>query len=260
MAEELLENRDGRGIVTLTLNRPEKLNALTKTLWAELGRAFRRLHEDDGVRCIVLRGAGTRSFAPGNDISEFDNDRADSAQAKAYGAIMHETLAAMAACRHPSVAMIHGICVGGGLEIAGHCDIRICGRSSRFGVPIAKLGLVMAYPEISGLVRLAGPVGALEILLEGRVFDADEALARRLITRAVADDQVEAEAMAAAVRIAEGAPLVHRWHKQFVRRLADPRPLSPEELDEGYACFDTRDFHTGLRAFLAKEKPTFEGR
>jgi enoyl-CoA hydratase/carnithine racemase len=158
------------------------------------------------------------------------------------------------------VAQIHGICVGGGLEIAGLCDLRICGESSRFGVPINRLGLVMAYAEIGSLIALAGEAVALEILLEGRVFDAAEAKDKGLVTRVVADDQVEAEAKATAQRIAEGAPLVARWHKKFVRRLESGEPLLKEEIDESYACYGTEDFRTGYRAFLAKTKPEFEGR
>jgi enoyl-CoA hydratase/carnithine racemase len=158
------------------------------------------------------------------------------------------------------VALIEGICVGGGLEIAALCDLRICGESSRFGVPINRLGLVMAYPEIDGLRRLVGPAAALEILLEGRVFGAAEARDKGLVTRIVVDHQVEAEAYETARRIAAGAPLVARWHKRFLRRLEDPAPLGAAELDEGYDCFGTEDFQIGYRAFLDKKTPQFEGR
>jgi enoyl-CoA hydratase/carnithine racemase len=127
-------------------------------------------------------------------------------------------------------------------------------------VPIARLGLVMAPPELEGLIDLVGRATALEILLEGRVFGAEEALRKGLVTRVVPDDRVEAEAYAAARRIADGAPLVARWHKRFARRLADPRPLAEAELDEGYACYGTEDFRTGYRSFLEKRKPAFEGR
>ena len=139
-------------------------------------------------------------------------------------------------------------------------EIRICGTSSRFGVPVNRLGLVMAHAELDALVRLVGPGIAAEIVLEGRVFDAAEAKDKGLVTRVVADGEVEAEAYAAARRIAAGAPLVARWHKQFLRRLADPRPLTEAEADEGFACFGTEDFATGYRAFLAKTEPEFKGR
>jgi enoyl-CoA hydratase len=259
MEARILVQADGP-IATVVLNRPDKLNALTRAMWAQLGRVFDALDADDAVRCVVIRGAGTEAFAPGNDISEFETERGTVEQARAYGDDIRRAIEAIAACRHPIVAQIHGICVGGGLEIAGLADIRICGESSRFGVPIAKLGLVMSHVELGGLIALVGEPTALEILLEGRIFDAREARDKGLVTRVVADDQVEAEARAAAQRIAGGAPLVARWHKKFARRLRDPAPLGDAEYDEAFACFGTEDFHTGVRAFLAKHKPAFKGR
>jgi enoyl-CoA hydratase len=251
--------RDG-AIATVILNRPDKLNALTLGMWQALGETIGALSSDDGLRCIILRGAGEKAFSPGNDIGEFATARANKTQAIAYGHVMHETLRALAECRHPLIAQIHGLCVGGGLEIAALCDLRICGEASRFGAPIKNLGLTMAYPEMAPLMRLVGASVALEILLEGRIFDAAEAMEKRLITRAVPDGEVVAEVRATAERIAEGAPLVARWHKKFARRLADPRPLTAAEADECFDCFDTEDFRTGYAAFLAKTKPVFTGR
>ena len=255
----ILVQRAG-GIATVVLNRPEKLNALTRSMWKRLGEAFDALSADDSVRCVVIRGAGTKAFAPGNDISEFATERSNVEQARSYGETMRKTIESIAACRHPVVAQIHGICVGGGLEIAGLADLRVCGESSRFGVPINKLGLVMAYAEIGSLIALAGEPAALEILLEGRVFDAREAKEKGLVTRVVPDDQVAAESLATAQRIADGAPLVARWHKKFARRLRSPQPLTAGEYDEGFACFGTEDFQIGYKAFLAKAKPDFKGK
>jgi len=259
MSDHLLVLRDG-DIATVTLNRPDKLNALTKPMWMRLGAVMRELSADDTLRCIVLRGAGGKAFAPGNDIAEFATERNDFAQGKAYGEVLHGALAAIADCRHPTVALIEGLCVGGGLEIAALCDLRICGEGSRFGVPINKLGLVMAHAELAALVQLAGRAVALEMLLEGRVFGAREARDKRLVHRVVADDHVVAEAYAAARRIAAGAPLVARWHKQFLRELASGEPLSDAQRDEGFRCYDTEDFRIGYRAFLDKVAPEFKGR
>ncbi len=247
-------------VATVVLDRPHKLNALTRSMWQALGDAINNLSADASLRCIVIRGAGEKAFSPGNDIGEFARERANAVQGRAYGAVMHATARALAACPIPLIAQIHGICVGGGLEIAALCDLRICGASSRFGAPIKNLGLVMAYAEMAPLVRLAGPDVALEILLEGRIFDAAEAKDKRLVTRVVADDQVAAEVAATAARIAEGAPLVARWHKKFAKRLANPQPLTDAEADECFACFDTDDFRIGYAAFLAKQKPAFIGR
>lgn len=258
MDDCILISRDGE-IATVTLNRPHKLNALTRGMWEQLGTAIRDLSADDSLRCIVLRGAGGKAFAAGADIAEFATERADARQAKVYGDLIHATMQAVAQCRHPTVALIEGACVGGGLEIAAMCDMRICGTSSRFGVPINKLGLAMGYGELTGLLALVGRAVALEILLEGRVFTADEAFHKGLVNRVVADDQVEKESYALARRIAEGAPLVARWHKQFIERLTPRVDIPPAEWDEGYACFDTGDYQEGVRAFLAKTKPGFKG-
>ena len=259
MTDTIVTSRDGL-IATVTLNRPDKLNALNRAMWDGLGVTMRSLSDDSTLRCVVLRGAGGKAFAAGADIAEFATERANARQAKQYGELIHGTMQAVAQCRHPTVAMIEGACVGGGLEIAAMCDMRICGASSRFGIPINKLGLTMAYGELAGLLALVGRAVALEILLEGRVFDAEEAYRKRLVNRVVADAQVEAESYALARRIADGAPLVARWHKQFIERLTVHADIAPEEWDTGFACFDTDDYRAGVKAFLAKTRPEFEGR
>ena len=259
MGETIRVERDG-AIATVVLNNPERLNALNREMWAGLGAAMRDLSGDDALRCVVVRGAGDKAFAAGADIAEFEHERASARQAREYGRIIHETMQAVARCCHPTVAMIRGACVGGGLEIAAMCDLRVAGQSSRFGIPVNKLGLTMAYGELMGLLALVGRAVALEILLEGRVFDAEEAYRKGLVNRIVPDDTVEKEAYATARRIAEGAPLVNRWHKQFIERLAVSAELAPDEWDEGFECFDTEDYREGVAAFLAKRKPDFTGR
>ncbi|MCE2999863.1 MAG: enoyl-CoA hydratase-related protein [Betaproteobacteria bacterium] len=259
MAAELLVARDG-DIATVTLNRPERLNALNRGQWQSLGDALRALSADDTLRCVVLRGAGGKAFAAGADIAEFATERADARQAKGYGELIHATMQTVAQCRHPTVALIEGACIGGGLEIAAMCDFRVCGESSRFGVPISKLGLTMGYGELAGLLALVGRAVALEILLEGRVFGAAEAYHKGLVNRVVPDLEVERESYALARRIADGAPLVARWHKQFIDRLSPRADIPAAEWDQGYACFDTEDYREGVRAFLAKTAPKFRGR
>jgi enoyl-CoA hydratase len=255
----VLVARDG-AIATVALNNPDRLNALTKGMWSALGDVMRELTSDDALRCVVIRGAGEKAFAAGADISEFASERADSRQAREYGELIHQTMQSVARCRHPTVAMIRGACVGGGLEIAAMCDMRICGESSRFGIPINRLGLTMAYGELQGLLAVVGRAVTLEILLEGRLFDAREALQKRLVNRVVPDGDVEQEAYALAQRIADGAPLVARWHKQFIERLSVTADLSESEWQEGFDCFDTEDYRIGVEAFLKKAKPLFKGR
>lgn len=259
MAKQIQVERGGP-IATVVLNRPRKHNAMTRSMWHKLGEAIVTLSADNDVRCVVLRGAGNKAFSSGNDIGEFEKERSNIPQARRYGADMKRTIDALQSCRHPIVALIHGICVGGGLELAANCDIRICGQSSRFGAPINKLGLVMSYAELESLLNLVGRAATLEILLEGRIFGAEEARAKGLVQRIVADDKVEEESYATARRITEGAPLVARWHKKFIDRLSDPALLSKDELDEGFLCFGTRDFEIGMKAFLDKKKPEFTGR
>ena len=258
MSEAVLVAREG-AVATVTLNKPERLNALDKAMWVALGAAMRELCADDGLRCVVLRGAGGKAFAAGADIAEFHRERADARQARKYGEDVASSMRALAECRHPTLALIEGACVGGGLLIASQCDLRICNESARFGVPVKNLGLTESHDELAGMMRAIGPSASLEILLEGRIWSAREAYEKGLVNRVLPDAEVVAEAYATARRIAEGAPLVARWHKKFVRRLADPRPLTAEERAEGYACFDTQDFREGVGAFLAKRRPTFKG-
>ena len=259
MNGEVLLARDG-AIATVTLSNPERLNALSRDMWQSLGRIFTALNGEDDLRCIVLRGAGDKAFAAGADIANFAKERANSAQARQYAAGFGGGMKALAECRHPVVALVKGACVGGGLLIASQADIRICGESARFGVPVKNLGLVEAYDELQAMLRVVSRSVALEILLEGRIWGAREAYEKGLVNRVLPDDRVEAEAYATAQRIAEGAPLAARWHKKFINRLGDPKPLGEEEFLESYACFDTEDFKEGVAAFLAKRKPAFKGR
>jgi len=258
MPDTVMVARQG-DIATVALNNPERLNALSRPMWERLDAVIAELSADDSLRCVVIRGAGTQAFAAGADIAEFERERANVEQAREYGHAIERTLRGLARCRHPVVALIHGACVGGGLEIACMCDLRICGESSRFGVPVKNLGLVMAYGELQGLIELCGKAVALEIALEGHVFGAAEAKEKGLVNRVVPDDKVEEEAYATARRIAEGAPLVARWHKKFINRLMDPKPLTPEEYDESFACFGTEDYRIGRDTFLAKKRPEFKG-
>lgn len=261
MSGSIRTARDG-AIATVSLDNPGKLNALTVAMWEELARTMNELAAIDDLRCVVLRGAGQEAFAAGADIAEFARVRNTVAQGKRYHReLVHGALKAVGECRHPTIAMICGPCVGGGLEIACQCDLRISGTSGRFGVPINRLGFAIAYDELAALLPLTGRAVALEILIEGRVWDAGEALSKGLLTRVVPDDQVEAETYASARRIAEGAPLVARWHKQFVRRLTpQPEPLTAAEIDENFAYFNTEDYRIGYEAFINKKKPKFLGR
>jgi enoyl-CoA hydratase/carnithine racemase len=258
MQDSVLLERAG-ALATITLNRPGRLNALDLAMWQRLGEIATELAAMPELRCVGVCGAGD-AFAAGADLAEFPLRRATAADAEIYGRTMVAALHGLRDLPVPTVARIRGACVGAGLEIAIMCDVRIAAASSRFGVPIQRIGVVMPYPELGDLVELVGRSAALAMLLEGRIFDADEAERIGLVTRTVADGDLEREAAATVRRIAEGAPTSHRLHKRMARRLLDPRPLAPEELAEPYRAVETADYRGGIEAFLAKRKPEFSGR
>jgi len=218
------------------------------------------LATDHDIGCIVLRGAGGQAFSAGSDIGGFAEHRAAPDDVRAYSTAIAAALHAIRSCPHPVLALIEGLCVGGGLEIAGSCDVRVCGESSRFGAPINRLGLTMAYEELSPLVDLMGPGPVLDILLSGDLLGAGRARELGLVTRVFSDESVEEEGYALAGRIAGGAPLVNRWHKKFVSRLLDARPLTEDERAEALEAFETQDYKEGRTAFLEKRTPDFEGK
>jgi enoyl-CoA hydratase len=247
-------------VATVTLNNPGKLNAISVAMWQALEKAFIGFSADESLRCIIVRGADG-NFAAGADISEFARVRGTPDQLRVYhGQTIANALQAIGECLHPTVALIEGVCVGGGLEIAAQCDLRIAAASSRFGAPIHKLGFAMAPDELRGLISLVGRATTLEILLEGRMLDALEAREKGLVTRVVVDDRVADEARATAARIAEMAPLANRITKRLARRLSPTAsPLAEAEFDECFAYWDSQDHREGIAAFLEKRPPKFRG-
>ena len=260
MSSQILVDLVGQ-TATVSLSNPGKLNAVDAAMWRSLREAIERLSNDPEVRCIILRGDGDKAFAAGGDLKEFLTVRATLDDAMHY----HEELVARALesirnCPKPTIAAIEGPCIGGGLEIAGCCDLRIAGESATFGAPINKLGFSMYPGEMAGMVALAGPALVLELLLEGRILNAQEAYARGLLSRIVPDASVQDEARNSARRICAGAPLVASWHKQWIARLQHDRPLTEEEKRSAFAFLDTTDYKEGMTAFFEKRKPVFQGR
>lgn len=254
----ILVTRAG-AIATVTLSNPGKLNAIDVAMWESLASQFALLSADDSLRCVIVSGAD-RHFAAGADIAEFSRVRNTLEQGIRYHtSVIGEALAAIEGCRHPTIAAIEGVCVGGGLEIACACDLRIASSNAKFGIPINRLGFALAPGEMTGLLQLVGKAVALELLLEGRVFGAEEAMQKGLLTR-IADD-VPADAQKCAERIAAGAPLAARLNKVLIRRLsASAAALETHELHAAFAPLASDDYREGVAAFLAKRRAVFQGK
>jgi enoyl-CoA hydratase len=246
------------GIARVTLDNAGKLNAMSVAMWRELRAHFEAVQAlPGGVRVLIVAGEGG-NFAAGGDIEEFPDFRFDEAKLRAF----HEdevlpALQAMLACDVPLIAQIDGACIGGGLEIAACCDIRIAGASSRFGVPIAKLGFPMAPAELEIVAAVIGGTALRELLLEARVLDADHARGMGFVTRVVADDQVGAEARRSAERMGALSTQALRLNKRALREFASPRLSSAAQRAPHYAYADSAEHREGLAAFNDKRAPRF---
>jgi enoyl-CoA hydratase len=249
---------DAAGIARLTLANPGKLNALSVAMWRELRAHVARLNaQAAGVRVVIVCGEGGQ-FASGGDIEEFPQFRFDAMTlARFHEEDVRPALQALLDCDLPLVAQIDGACIGGGLEIAACCDIRIAGGSARFGVPIAKLGFPLAPAELEMMAAVVGPTVLRELLIEARVLDANEALTRGLVTRVVADDDVATQARSAAERIAELSPQALRLNKRALRQFTLASHSTAAERAPHYAYAASAEHREGLAAFNEKRKPRF---
>ena len=242
----------------LILNRPQVRNALNLRTWIRIAEGVAELEADSGIRVIVMRGATPEAFISGADISEFPNLRADAEQARAYRDAPSRAVTAMLNCPKPVIAMISGVCVGGGVQVALSCDIRLAARGTRFGVPAARLGLAYPLEGVIALMQIVGPANARDILLSARLFDADEAAAMGLVNKVVPDDRLEEE--------------VEQWCEEILS-------LSPSALEAVKLHFQADSEHIqgfwdlgsqairwymaspeaqeGVNAFIEKRKPDF---
>ena len=248
------------GVARVTLANPGKLNAIDIGMWRELRALFERLQSlpiDSAPRALIVCGAGGQ-FASGGDIHEFAGFRFEEGALHDF----HENtvapaLQAMLDCDIPVLAQIDGACIGGGLEIAACCDIRICGESSRFGAPIAKLGFPMAPGELERLSKVFTAPVLREMLLEARLYDAQEALRAGAVHAVVADAEVASTALQRAERIAALSPQAARINKRTLRQIAADGP-TPTQRRAHFDYADSAEHREGIAAFIAKRPARFQ--
>jgi enoyl-CoA hydratase/carnithine racemase len=248
-------------IAFIIADNPSRMNALTAAMWKALPDLVAEAQEDRDIRVIVLRGAGTRAFSAGADISEFDTARAGDAAA-AYDALNDAAFRALSQCAKPTIAMIHGFCLGGGLGLALCTDIRVADETAEFAIPAAKLGLGYNARWVRPLLAAVPPSRAKEMLFTARRFKVAEALAMGLVNEIVPAADLEARTRELAQEIAANAPLTVRAAKRVIDELVS-HPETPDmsALDaEVERCFDSEDYAEGRRAFLEKRRPRFQGR
>jgi enoyl-CoA hydratase len=258
--DKMLSKREG-GVGYLIFNNPQRHNAVSLDMWEAAEQFLKDFAADPQVRVVVLTGAGGKAFVSGADISKFESERSNEEAIARYNAAVDRANTAVSEFPKPTIAMIQGYCLGGGVGLAICCDLRIASEGSRFAVPAAKLGLGYAYPGLKKLVDLVGPAFAKEIFFTARQFGAAEASAMGLVNRIVADSELESFVRDYAAMIAANAPLTVNSVKYIVGEVVkdeSKRNLARcAELVN--RCFASKDYVEGRTAFMEKRKPAFTG-
>jgi enoyl-CoA hydratase/carnithine racemase len=258
--DKMLSRKEGR-VGYLIFNNPEKHNAVSLDMWEATARILDGFAKDDDVRVVVLTGAGGKAFVSGADISRFESERATLEASKVYNAKAEAAYAGVADFPKPTIAMIRGYCIGGGLGLAVCCDIRIASDNSTFAVPAAKLGLGYSFPGLRRLTDVVGPSFAKEIFYTARQFNAEEARIMGLVNRVVTSDELEGYVAKYADTIAGNAPLTIKAVKVVVGEIM--KDESKRDLARATQaveqCFASNDYQEGRKAFMEKRKPAFTG-
>jgi enoyl-CoA hydratase/carnithine racemase len=255
----IVEKRGAVGWIVF--NQPAKKNAINDAMWRGIPEAMAKHDADPDVRCVAFRGAGTEAFASGADISEFAKIRAERASVAKYDDLLDRVLHSIQGSMKPSVAMIYGYCMGGGLEIALACDLRYCARSAQFGIPAAKLGLAYSVEGHKRLLETVGHAYAREIMFLGRRYPAEEALAMGLVHKVLEDDALESFVDGVMETLAANAPLSIANSKTQIEEYVKSAGTADHARMQAAIerCAKSADYEEGRRAFMEKRKPRFTG-
>ena len=256
----IVEKRGAVGWIVF--NQPAKHNAINGAMWRAIPEAMARFDADAEVRCVAFRGAGTEAFASGADISEFEKLRAESKSVSVYDGLLDKVLHSIQGSRKPSLAMIHGFCFGGGVEVALACDLRYCGESAQFSIPAAKLGVAYNIEGHKRLIETVGHARAREIMFTGRRYNADEAYEMGLVHNVIPDPELESFVADLIERLCENAPLAIANTKTIIEEFVKSEGL-PDYARMKAAmerCAKSADYEEGRRAFMEKRKPRFTGK
>lgn len=257
----MIAEKDGP-IGWITFNNPERRNAVSMAMWEALGDIVHDYEKDDAIRVIVLKGAGDKAFVSGADISEFEEKRSSPETTRIYNQASGKANDALQCAGKPTIAMVRGFCIGGGVSVALSCDMRIAAQGAKFGVPAAKLGLGYEAKGVRKLMDLVGPSFAKEIFFTARQFTAAEAASMGLVNRLVPEAELEAYVRDYAGTIAANAPLTVASIKTIVGELTKDESVRDMALCQQVVdrCFNSEDYVEGRTAFMAKRKPVFKGR
>jgi enoyl-CoA hydratase len=259
--ERMIAEVDGQ-IGWLTFNNPSRRNAVSMDMWQAIPEIMDAFERDPEVRVIVLTGAGDKAFVSGADISEFEKNRSSAESIARYEEIGARAQARLLNTQKPTIAMIRGFCMGGGVGVALSCDLRIAAESAQFGIPAAKLGIGYRVDGVTRLLALVGPAFAKEIFYTARRFTAAEAHGMGLVNRVLPDGELEGFVRSYCAMIAENAPLSLQASKQIIAELVKLPPQVDRARCEELVrrCFESEDYVEGRRAFMEKRKPQFKGR